>query len=115
MDRIQRLIPQSEWTEQAYLEGVTEHLTDHQLRNFTQQYLSQRANTNTTLILAAVGIICVAGLHRFYVKQNWMAVLYLLTGGIFFIGTIRDIILHKKLTVRRNKIIATEVLNRLNY
>ena len=33
------------------------------------------------------------GLHRFYVKKNSSAVLYLLTGGLFTIGVIYDFIL----------------------
>ena len=44
------------------------------------------------LILAIIGIFGVAGIHRMYVGKIGTGILWLLTGGIFFIGTIVDIV-----------------------
>jgi TM2 domain-containing membrane protein YozV len=46
----------------------------------------------TTLILCLLGLIGIAGIHRFYVGKVGTGILYLLTAGWFFIGTIVDIV-----------------------
>lgn len=44
-------------------------------------------------ILCALGFICVAGIHRFYVGRVGTGILWLLTGGLFGIGTIIDFVM----------------------
>ena len=46
----------------------------------------------TALGLCLLGFIGVAGLHRFYVRQHVTGLLYLLTAGIFGIGTCVDVV-----------------------
>ncbi len=46
----------------------------------------------TILILCLLGLIGIAGIHRFYVGKVGTGILYLLTAGWFFIGTIVDIV-----------------------
>ena len=43
-------------------------------------------------ILAALGIVCIAGIHRFYVGKIWTGLIWFFTGGLFGIGTIIDLI-----------------------
>lgn len=46
----------------------------------------------TAIILCLLGIVGIAGLHKFYERKIGMGILYLLTGGLFFVGTIIDLI-----------------------
>lgn len=48
---------------------------------------------NIALVLAILGIFGVAGIHRFYTGKIWTGLLWLITGGIFLIGTIVDIVM----------------------
>lgn len=43
-------------------------------------------------ILCLLGFVGVAGLHRFYLGKWVTGLLWLATGGLFFIGTIYDLL-----------------------
>jgi TM2 domain-containing membrane protein YozV len=53
--------------------------------------VSEREKT-TALVLSLLGLIGFAGIHRFYVGKIWTGILWLITGGLFYIGTIVDIV-----------------------
>jgi len=61
------------------------------------------------LILALVGFVGFAGLHRFMLNQIGMGILYFLTGGLCFIGTIIDLVNHRKLAFEYNSTVAQQV------
>lgn len=46
----------------------------------------------TAIILCCCGFLGIGGLHKFYEGKAGMGILYLLTGGLFLIGTIIDLI-----------------------
>ena len=48
---------------------------------------------STTLLLAILGIFGVAGIHRMYVGKIGTGILWLITAGWCYIGTIIDIVM----------------------
>lgn len=49
-------------------------------------------NKAVAIILCCLGFVFVAGLHKFYEGKIFMGIVYLLTGGFLFVGTIIDLI-----------------------
>ncbi|WP_113651380.1 TM2 domain-containing protein [Pedobacter namyangjuensis] len=96
--------------EYAYLQTATNGLNEQQVRNFLMIYASKRKNSSDILLFTLLGFIWVAGVQRFIVGQIGMGILYLLTGGLCFIGTIVDLINHKDLTFEYNQRMVFESL-----
>lgn len=89
--------------EYSYLQSATQGLSEAQLRNFLMIYNGKRKNPSDILLLTLLGFIWVAGVQRFVMGQVGMGILYLLTGGLCFIGTIVDLVNHKQLTFEHNQ------------
>ena len=54
--------------------------------------LHKTKSKTTSIILCCLGFVGIAGLHKFYEGKFLLGVVYLLTFGLFFIGTIVDLI-----------------------
>ncbi|MES2651206.1 MAG: TM2 domain-containing protein [Bacteroidota bacterium] len=96
--------------EYSYLQTATNGLNEQQLRTFLMIYSSKRKNSSDILLFTLLGFIWIAGVQRFIVGQIGMGILYLLTGGLCFIGTIVDLINHKDLTFEYNQRMVFESL-----
>ena len=46
----------------------------------------------TSILLCCLGFVGIGGIHKFYEKKYIMGIIYLLTFGLFFIGTIIDLV-----------------------
>ena len=97
-------------TEMINLQNVTANLSEDKIKNFVAVYSSKRREAEMILIISCVGLLGFAGIQRFLVGQIGMGLLYFFTGGLCFIGTILDIVNHKKLTDEYNVQMATETL-----
>jgi len=92
----------------AYLQRVMDGMTPEQARQFVTFYGSKRQNPSDILLFTLLGFVIVAGVQRFILGQIGMGILYLLTFGLCFIGTIVDTINHKSLTFEFNQKVAAE-------
>jgi TM2 domain-containing membrane protein YozV len=105
-----QLIPGVEANELSYLQAITRDLTEEQIQTFAALYNGERKKSDTILIGAVIGLLGVGGIQRFMVGQIGMGILYLLTGGLCYIGTIIDLVNYKKLTLEFNQQAANDVL-----
>ena len=92
----------------------TKGFSDEELSNFCTIYRSKRKDPQLILLLSLIGLIGVAGIHRFVIGHLGMGILYFFTAGLCFIGTIIDAINHKNLTLEYNARMITETLSMLD-
>lgn len=104
------LISAIEPDELAFLQGLTNDLSEEKLKTFVMVYNGKRKKTDTILLGCILGFLGVSGVQRFMVGQIGMGILYLFTCGLCFIGTIVDTINHKKLAFEYNQQMAIESL-----
>ena len=104
MADIMRLMPDLEGEEMLFVRGLVTEMTDTQAETFAVAYRGQRRDPTTVLLLTLLGFVVLAGVQRFYLGQMGMGLLYLFTAGFCFIGTIIDVLNHKKLTFEYNQV-----------
>lgn len=110
MNRILTLLPEAEGEEVILLESLLKDKTEEQIQNFALIYRGRRKDSQTVLLTCLLGLIWVAGIHRFLLGQIGMGILYLFTGGLCFIGTIVDLVNHKNLSFEYNQKVAREII-----
>ena len=109
MADIMRLMPDLEDEEMLFVGGLVKEMTDTQGETFAVAYRSQRRDPTTVLLLTLLGFVILAGVQRFYLGQIGMGLLYLFTAGFCLIGTIIDVINHKKLAFEYNQLKAQTI------
>ncbi|GEO05699.1 membrane protein [Adhaeribacter aerolatus] len=102
MANVLNFMPELEPDEMAFVQTVMQNMNDAQAQQFTNIYRSRRKDPMLILITAAIGFFGAAGIHRFITGDIGMGVVYLLTAGFCFIGTIVDVINYKRLTFKYN-------------
>lgn len=102
------MLPGISAEELGFLQQAAAGLDENQHRNFFNIYSSKRKNPQDVLLFALIGFIGVAGVHRFMLGQIAMGVIYFLTAGFCFIGTIIDLVNHKSLALNYNRKMAYE-------
>ena len=58
--------------------------------------------------MTLIGFVVLAGVGRFYLGHMGLGVLYLLTGGLCFIGTLVGVFRYKRITFQANLIKAQQ-------
>lgn len=104
-------LPGLEQDELTYLQSLVKDMSDLQQKNFFMIYQGKRKDPQTILICSIVGLVFIPGLQRFLLGQIGMGILYLLTFGLCFIGSIVDLVNNKKMTLEYNQKAAYESAN----
>jgi TM2 domain-containing membrane protein YozV len=110
MANILQIMPYLEGDEMMFIQGLIKDMSDNQALLFANAYSARRKDPQLILLTACVGFICVAGIHRFLLGHIGMGLLFLFTGGLCAIGTIVDLINHKKLAFEYNQRAAQELV-----
>ena len=94
--------------EYSYLRQILTGMDERQSQNFVAFYSTRRKDPQEILLFTLLGFLGIAGIQRFIIGNMGMGILYILTAGLCFIGTIVDIINHKALTFEHNRNAANE-------
>ncbi len=108
--RIFKILPSLDHEELVFLENITQELPDAKLQTFISIYNGKRKGSDTILIGAVIGLLGIGGIQRFMVNQIGMGILFLLTLGLCYIGTIVDLVNYKKIAFEHNQKMAFEAL-----
>lgn len=114
MKKIFELLPELEGDESQYVSHLIEDMEMEKAKAFASVYRSRRRDPILLLIFALIGLFGIAGVHRFFVGHIGMGILYFLTAGLCFIGTIVDMINYKNFAFEYNRKIAQDVMRELN-
>jgi len=109
MSKVLRHLPELAGDEQVEVARLLNDMSDAQAGHFARIYRSRRREPVHILLLAALGFVGAAGLHRLYLEEFALGFVYLFTAGLCLIGTIYDIINYKELALRYNRNVALEV------
>lgn len=93
----------------SYLRTATTGFNEQQLKGFLMIYSGKRRNPDDMILYCILGFF-VPGLPRFLLNQIGMGILFLLTAGLCFIGTIIDLINYKTLAFEYNQRMVFESL-----
>lgn len=114
MNKIYTLLPEAEGEEVIFLASLLKDMSDEQVQNFMLIYRGRRKDPQNIMLMALLGLVIVAGIHRFYINHIGMGILYLFTGGLCLIGTIVDLVNHKNLAFEYNQQVAREIKIMIN-
>jgi TM2 domain-containing membrane protein YozV len=109
-DKIFNMIPGLDLEEFQFLKEVTKDLREEQMQTFLSIYNGKRQKPDTVLICALIGLLGIGGVQRFLLNQIGMGILFLLTAGLCYIGTIVDIVNYKRLALEYNQEMAYEAV-----
>lgn|SRR5690349_2114861 len=110
MARVIDVLPEISGEEMLYVQSLIKDMDDEKARTFASVYRSRRKDPQVILITALLGLVVIAGVHRFIMGQIAMGLVYLFTGGLCLVGTIVDLVNHQKLAFEFNQKTANEVL-----
>lgn len=100
--------PGIELEEIMFIKEALKDATESQQKNFILIYQSRRKDPQIIMICTLVGFIGVSGIQRILLGQIGIGILYFITGGLCFIGTIVDLINYKKMTFEYNQRMVVE-------
>lgn len=108
MPNIFQILPELEGEEMVFVQGLIKDFNDNQAMQFANMYRARRKDPQTILLVTLLGFLGIAGVQRFMLNQIGMGLLFLFTAGLCFIGTIIDLVNHKKLAFEYNQNVAQQ-------
>ena len=114
MANVMQLLPEISPGEQAAISGIVQNIPEESEQMFAMAYRNQRKDETTILLFTLIGFVVIAGVQRFVLGHIGLGILYLLTAGLCFIGTIVDAINHKKLANEYNVKTASQIAMNLS-
>jgi TM2 domain-containing membrane protein YozV len=105
--------PELDGEELQYVSKSIEGLSEEELDLFKSIYKARRKDPVIFMIMILLGLVGVAGVHRIFIGQIGIGILYFFTGGLCLIGTIVDLINYKSLSFEYNRTIVIDALNQI--
>ncbi|NPA35933.1 MAG: TM2 domain-containing protein [Chlorobi bacterium] len=102
-------MPEIESEEAIFIDSLLRDKSEEQIKSFAMLYRNRRRDPQLVLFTALLGLLGVSGVHRFLLNQIGMGILYLLTAGLCFIGTIVDLFNYRNLAFEYNQRVAVEI------
>lgn len=102
-------LPELQGMELNHVQMLIKDFSDKQASQFAAIYRARRKDPQLILLTCLVGLVLVAGIHRFILGQIGMGILYIFTGGLCVIGTIVDAVNYQSLAFEFNRQVANEV------
>jgi TM2 domain-containing membrane protein YozV len=109
MPQAMTYLPSIEGQELMFVQAIFDQLTDSEAQQFALAYSQRRRDPSMILIMIVVAMVFLPGLHRFFLDKVSSGIIHLLTCGWCWIGTVIDLINHKKLTFEYNAKVASEI------
>lgn len=101
-DRILIFLAGLDDEESLYIKKLLLDLEPSTQENFIQIYSEKRRDPVLILVCILAGFIGFAGIHRFVTERIGLGLVYFFTGGFLLIGTIVDLVRHKKIARKYN-------------
>ena len=109
MSKVLNLLPELQGNEMMLIGNMLDEMSEKEASSFSSIYRTRRKDPQTILILCLIGFLGIGGIHRFVLGQIGMGILYILTAGLCYIGTIVDLFNYREMTDQYNMQIAEEV------
>ncbi len=110
MSKILKYLPELKDEEQVYIAQVLTPMDDEKAQQFAHLYRSRRRDPMIVLLLTLLVFVGLGGINRFYLDQIGMGILFILTVGVCFVGSIIDAFNYKELTFEYNRRQADELV-----
>ncbi len=92
MANVLQIMPFLEGEEMIFVQGLVKDMNDNQASMFANVYSARRKDSTTILLTTCIGLLGIAGVQRFILGNIGMGILYLLTAGLCYIGTIVELL-----------------------
>lgn len=98
-----RMFPDMDYDEMATVMKITQGMTDTQQQNFIYVFQGRRKDYQQMVLFTILGFFGVAGIQRFLTGDIGLGIIYFITAGLCFVGTIVDLINIKNITSKYNQ------------